>query len=527
MSAMTGYTPKVVNEGLVRGGAKRANAADYYDLSADPGARTDLSGNPLAKTTWTGYDPNSALAKYGTTQLDARGNPVAQYIDWSKLDAFGAKDAARDVWTNRTSQTITSNNDGGSSYENLTYAPKKVSELQGLWTSDPYFNQNFASRILQNQGQLNLNELPKEVRARMGLDPNDNSETSVIFTDPTKPFWGAQGYKKDGGFANWWKDDGQGFARMAAAAAAAYGAGAAMAAGGGEAGAAGAVGSSGTGAGTGAATTSSGILGSGVTTGSALGDTMIAGSLKGAGMGALSGGGSAAMQGGDILKGALKGAGTGALTGGIGAGVSAGLSSIPSTSSFLGSGMGSQIADSAIKQGISGAVTGGIRSGLSGGNILSGMGQGALGGAVGGAVSTGTNGLVNFGNKGVNDVARGTIAGTITGGLNSLIKNKNVQTGLLTGAIGGLSSGVGKAVGDYTDSSTLGNMAKSGVGYLTQGQLGGRRPTSGASTAAPSAQQQKLAQYGQMIDNYFATKGINASTAQKRQMLQALMSQGG
>ena len=240
-----GSTPTVVNEGQVRPAiatataTKRANSADYYDLSSDPGARTDLSANPLAKTTWTGYDPNSALAKYGTTKLDSKGNPVAQYIDWSKLDAFGAKDAARDVWTNRSSQTITSNNDGGSTYENLTYTPKKVSDLGNIWTDD-YFTKDFANRILQNQGQLNLNEIPKEVRARMGLDPNDNSETSVIFTDPTKPFWGAQGYKKDGGFANWWRDDGQGFARMAAAAAAAYAAGAALAAGGGEAGAAGA-----------------------------------------------------------------------------------------------------------------------------------------------------------------------------------------------------------------------------------------------------------------------------------------------
>lgn len=165
---------------------------------------------------------------------------------WNMLGADEAAMDAKKVWGKQLPGKADYYGQDPQAYQvaqfnNASYSPWDMGTYKNLWSGDQFFNKDFAQRIADNLGQLNVNELPVEVRQRMGLDPNDNAETSVVFTDPTKPFWGAQTYKKGGGFADWWsgKGDGMGqnLATIAATVAAAYGAGAALGAGAGAEGA--------------------------------------------------------------------------------------------------------------------------------------------------------------------------------------------------------------------------------------------------------------------------------------------------
>jgi len=125
------------------------------------------------------------------------------------------------------------------------------------------------------------------------------------------------------------------------------------------------------------------------------------GTIIGAGSGALS----AAIQGGDIAKGALYGG----ITGGVGAGITAGLTDAlggsvgiqPGGAGYVAPTLGGSetLAAGAIK-GVSGAVTGGLGAGLSGGDPLRGALLGGVTGGISGAAgqalglgSTGTSAL--------------------------------------------------------------------------------------------------------------------------------------
>ena len=121
-------------------------------------------------------------------------------------------------------------------------------------------------------------------------------------------------------------------------------------------------------------------------TGSAIVASIGTGAIIGAGSGAIS----AAVQGGDIAKGAWMGG----ITGGIGAGVS---DVVGSALSSPGVGQygpqlatGSAALDAGIQRGLTGIVTGGIGAGLSGGDPLRGA---LLGGVTGGISAAAGNAL--------------------------------------------------------------------------------------------------------------------------------------
>jgi hypothetical protein len=140
------------------------------------------------------------------------------------------------------------------------------------------------------------------------------------------------------------------------------------------------------------------------------GGTVIASVLGGAVIGTGTGALSAAVQGGDIGKGALMGAASGGIGGGISTAVgeALGASGVPGTAGYvkpsiggseaLGVGVskglgglaggtsaalaGGQPLNSALKSGLIGGVSGGLSAGLGEGLGLGGLGSNALGGAI-------------------------------------------------------------------------------------------------------------------------------------------------
>jgi len=184
----------------------------------------------------------------------------------------------------------------------------------------------------------------------------------------------------------------------------------------------------------------SGLLGG---TGNAIADAALNGAVRG--------GVTSALTGGDI--------GNGLISGGLSGGIS---SALPST--------GSMVLDNAAR----GAVSGGVGAAVNGGDILTGAAAGGAAGGVGTLVrdAVGTN-------LGGNTLANAA-AGGAAGAVGSAIAGGDVATGLIRGAVTGGTSGALQDAG--VDSTVAGAVGTAAGGLINS-------PTPDAGT--PAAQQQQ------------------------------------
>lgn len=190
---------------------------------------------------------------------------------------------------NASLNTITKDMRNASNYGQLPYggSTKNSDEtISGkLWTDDYFTPERYQDLIssgrINNRDMLNVGSLTPEQKTAMGLEHTPDAY-QVEFTDPTKPFWGAQASEKGGKYA--------GYGKLAASIAAMLTAGAAIGAMGGGA-AAGAAGGAGAGGGGGAGAAAGGLGYTGGGAGAA------GASALGPGAGAVGGGAGAAAGG--------------------------------------------------------------------------------------------------------------------------------------------------------------------------------------------------------------------------------------